>query len=132
MLVLWQALASYVLERKIEVLFGVASFHGTDLRALAAPLSLLHEKYLAPQDIRVRAHPKHYQSMDICPPDQIDRVAAMKAVPQLIKAYLRMGGFVGEGAFVDHAFNTTDVCLVVDMARLNPRTAKVYAQDIAL
>ena len=38
----------------------------------------------------------------------------MAAIPALIKAYLRLGGFVGDGAWIDHAFNTTDVCLVMD------------------
>ena len=45
----------------------------------------------------------------------------MVQVPALIKAYLRLGGFVGEGAFIDHAFNTTDVCLILDTARMNER-----------
>ena len=41
MLHLWAALADYVLAREIDVLFGVASFHGTDVKCLAGPLSLL-------------------------------------------------------------------------------------------
>ena len=39
---LWNGLAEYVLERGIEVLFGAASFHGTDIPALAQPLSYLY------------------------------------------------------------------------------------------
>ncbi len=35
MLHLWNSLAEYVLDRGIEVMFGAASFHGTDVRALA-------------------------------------------------------------------------------------------------
>ena len=31
---------------------------------------------------------------------EIDRPAAMRDTPALIKAYLRLGGFVGEGAFI--------------------------------
>ena len=46
----------------------------------------------------------------------------MRATPALIKSYLRIGGFVGDGAFVDHAFNTTDICLVMDTARMNIRS----------
>ena len=38
---LWNGLAAYVLERGIEILFGAASFHGTDIAALAQPLSYL-------------------------------------------------------------------------------------------
>ena len=58
---LWNALADYVLERDIEVLFGVASFHGTDIAALAQPLSYLHHNHLAPPALRVRALPAHRQ-----------------------------------------------------------------------
>ncbi|MEC7257194.1 MAG: ornithine-acyl-ACP acyltransferase, partial [Pseudomonadota bacterium] len=29
-----------------------------------------------------------------------------------------------EGAYVDHAFNTTDVCLILDTARMNDRSRR--------
>ena len=122
MLHLWQGLAQIVRNRGAEVLFGVASFHGVDVTSLAQPLSLLARDHLAPPELRVRS--VAYQDMALS--DEIDRVAAMKQVPALIKAYLRLGGFVGDGAFVDHAFNTTDVCLVLDVARMNPRQAAIY------
>lgn len=121
---LWQGLADYVLAHEIEVMFGVASFHGTDPQALAAPLSLLHHRHLAPPDLRVRA--RAFQTMDLVPEADLDRRQAMLEVPALIKAYLRLGGFVGEGAFVDHDFNTTDVCLVMDTERMNDRQKALY------
>ncbi|MBK1635637.1 GNAT family N-acetyltransferase [Rhodovulum adriaticum] len=125
---LWNGLADYVLERGIEVLFGVASFHGTDLDALAEPLSYLHHRYLAPEPLRVRVRPEHFQRMDLMEEAGIDRKRAMLAMPHLIKAYLRLGGFVGEGAFVDHAFNTTDVCLVMDTSRMNAAARSRYTR----
>lgn len=123
---LWNGLAQYVSDREIEVLFGVASFHGTNIQDLAQPLSMLHHNHLAPADLRVRAQPEVFQSMDLVPPADLDRRTAMVQVPSLIKAYLRLGGFVGEGAFVDHAFNTTDVCLVLDTTRMNERQRRIY------
>lgn len=125
---LWSALAAYVAAHDIEILFGVASFHGTDADALAAPLSLLHARHLAPADLRVRARAEHFQPMDLLREDQYDRRDAMMRIPSLIKAYLRLGGYVGEGAFVDHAFNTTDVCLVLDTARMNARQSDIYTK----
>jgi putative hemolysin len=125
---LWKALADYVLVRGIEVLFGVASFHGTDVAALAQPLSFLHHLHLAPEALRVRALPVHFQRMDLLPADKVDRRAAVAAMPALIKAYLRLGGFVGEGAFVDLEFNTTDVCLLMDTAQMNARQRDFYAR----
>lgn len=126
---LWSALADYVAERGIEVLFGTASFHGTNIDDLAAPLSLLHHRHLAPCDLRVRALDTAFQRMDLLPEDQLNRPAAMRAVPALIKGYLRLGGVVGEGAFVDHAFNTTDVCLILDTARMSEGQARIYGRS---
>lgn len=123
---LWNGLADYVLERGIEVLFGVASFHGTDVAALAQPLSWLHHHHLAPPEMRVMARPPHRQEMDLIPADRLDRKAAMAATPALIKAYLRLGGFVGDGAFIDHDFNTTDVCLVMDTGQMSARHREFY------
>ena len=125
---LWQGLAEYVSEHEIEILFGVASFHGTDLGSLAAPLTLLHNRHLAPEDLRVTAKPPHARSMNILPAADLDNRAAMLDVPALIKAYLRLGGFVGDGAFVDYGFNTTDVCLVMDTDRMNARQKSIYSK----
>lgn len=127
---LWNALAAFTLENDIEVLFGTASFHGTDVQLLAEPLSLLHHRHLAPQDLRVRALPEHFQSLELCPPAEIDRTSAMLKVPALIKAYLRLGGFIGDGAFVDYSFNTTDVCLILDTSRMNPRQRAIYTRGL--
>lgn len=124
---LWQGLARYVDRHGIEVLFGVASFHGTDPAVLAQPLSLLHHRHRAPEALRVRARPESYQRMDLIAADALDRRRAMPQVPALIKAYLRLGGFVGEGAFVDRQFNTTDVCLVMDTERLHAARRDLYA-----
>ena len=125
---LWSGLAAYVSDHKIDILFGVASFHGTDLARLAAPLSLLYDRHLAPPELRVWAHEDTCQTMNILPQEVLDRRRAVLQIPALIKAYLRLGGFVGEGAYVDHAFNTTDVCLVMDTARMNPRHSGHYTE----
>ncbi len=125
---LWSALAEHIAAQQIEILFGTASFPGTDVHRIAPALSLLHHAHLAPPDLRVRA--RAFQPMDLIPADRIDRRAAMLAVPALIKAYLRLGGVVGDGAYVDHAFNTIDVCLIMDTARLNARQAAIYAKGM--
>lgn len=126
MYLLWNALAEYVDAHGTEVLFGVASFHGTDTAALAAPLGWLHHHHLAPPGLRPVARPEGYQSMDLIPEDKLDRRAALAAMPPLIKAYLRLGGRVGEGAFLDRAFNTTDVFLLMDTAAMSQRHRDFY------
>lgn len=128
MFLMWNALAEYVLDQRIEVLFGVASFHGTDVAALAQPLSYLHHHHLAPGPLRVPARGLQARPMDMIAAGAVDRRAAMAATPALIKAYLRLGGFVGQGAYVDAAFNTTDVCLLMDTARMSERHKSFYVR----
>ena len=125
---LWNGLAQYVSDHKVDIMFGVASFHGTDVKALASPLSLLHHRHLAPDILRVKAHPNGLHRMDLVPEADLNRRKAMVQTPSLIKAYLRLGGVVGEGAFVDHIFNTTDVCLILDTANMNPRQSRIYTR----
>ena len=128
MLLLWNGLAEYVLERDIEVMFGPASFHGTDVQALAQPLAWLHHNHLAPEDLLVRALDEGRAEMNLIPADQLDRKAAMAGMPALIKAYLRLGGVVGDGAFIDRPFNTTDVCLLMDTSRMSAKHKDFYVR----
>jgi len=126
---LWQHLARYVQDTDVGLLFGTASFRGTNVADLAAPLSLLHYRHLAPAALRPRARDEHYQRMDLIPESDLDRRAAVRQIPSLIKAYLRLGGVVGDGAYIDHAFNTTDIFLLVDMATLSARQKAIYAAE---
>ena len=125
---LWKGLSEFVLAEKIEILFGVASFHGTDLNKFAAPLSLLHQRHLAPPELRIEAKAPSAQIMDLIPQENLDRRKAVLEIPALIKAYLRLGGYVGQNAFIDYDFNTTDVCLVLDIERMNGRQKNIYSK----
>jgi putative hemolysin len=126
MFYLWQALAQHVTDQGAEILFGTASFAGTDLCALTAPLSLLGREHLAQAALRPKAIGAGAVPLGASGDFEIDRLAALRAMPALIKAYLRLGGCVGEGAYVDAAFNTVDVCMVLDVPAMNPRQKTIY------
>ncbi|HUZ72840.1 MAG TPA: GNAT family N-acyltransferase [Stellaceae bacterium] len=113
MQLLWRGIAAYVFAHDISIMFGCASLPGTDIDALAVPLSYLHHHHLAPPALRPRALPARYVEMSRLERGTYDAARALAEVPPLIKGYLRLGGFVGEGAVIDHQFNTTDVCIVV-------------------
>jgi len=122
MQLLWRGIASYVQYHDIKIMFGCASLPGTDPEALARPLSYLHYNHLAPAPIRARALPHLYVKTDLLPSGEVDAEAAVAdldaratiaALPPLIKGYLRLGGMIGEGAVIDHEFQTTDVCIIV-------------------
>src|SRR5690606_26140560 len=118
---LWHGLWTYVREHKIDVMLGCASFEGVDPDAHAMALSFLYHHARAPEEWRVRAHDRLFVPMDRLPKEAVDPRAALKAMPPLIKGYLRLGAVVGDGAVIDHQFGTTDVLIVLPVARIDPR-----------
>lgn len=125
---LWTGLGDYVAQHGVSIMFGVASFHGSDPKPLSQALSYLYYNHLAPADLRVRAVPGRYVAMDMLPRAEVDKVEALRQIPALIKAYMRLGGFVGDGAYVDYDFNTVDVCLLMDTARMVQRYRAFYSR----
>ena len=113
MQLLWRGIAAYVFHYGVELMFGCASLPGVDPAALALPLSYLHRHHLAPPALRASALPERHIEMQRLDPAAIDPQRALAELPPLIKGYLRLGAFVGDGAVIDHQFNTTDVCIVV-------------------
>jgi len=136
---LWSGVADYVFAHDVRVMLGCASLPGTDTGALAPALSYLHHRHLAPPELRPRALPALFRRMDLLPPERFaesDAMAALEAravvagLPPLVKGYLRLGGFVGEGAVVDHQFGTTDVCVVVAVDRVTDKYFNHYRRKL--
>lgn len=126
MQLLWRGLAEYALGYDISFFFGCASFHGTDPSRFAQALSYLYYTHLAPEEFRPRTLPDYYVDMRLLKKEEVDVRKALREMPPLIKGYLRVGGFVGDGAFVDKPFNTTDICIVVQTDHLTKRYAHYY------
>lgn len=118
---LWQGIWTYVREHGVDVMLGCASFEGVDPTQHAMALSLLHHHALAPQQWRARAHDDLHIDMNMLPAHQIDQRAALKALPPLIKGYLRLGAYVGDGAVIDPQFGTTDVLIILPVEAINKR-----------
>ena len=129
MQLLWRGIAAYVFHFNIDILFGCGSLPGVDPSQLRMPLSYLHHNHLAPPALRPRALPDRYVEMDGLAPSEIDQRAALRALPPLVKGYLRLGGFVGDGAVVDTEFGTTDVCIVVKTDRITEKYLRHYSRD---
>ena len=129
MQLLWSGIATYVSHYDIAVMFGCASLPGTDPDALAVPLSYLYHHHLAPPALRARALPGRYVDMRRLEPGAIDPARTLAALPPLIKGYLRLGGFVGDGAVIDEQFNTTDVCIVVKTDLVTEKYSRHYERQ---
>ena len=128
MQLLWKAISQYVFHYGIEIMFGCASFPGTDPAQHATTLSYLCHRHLAPPEFRPRAIPSRYVNMDMLPLSGIDERRALASLPPLIKGYLRLGGFVGEGAVIDHQFGTIDVSVIVVTERVSDKYVKHYSR----
>jgi L-ornithine Nalpha-acyltransferase len=129
MQLLWGGIAAYVFHYDIVLMFGCASLPGTDPDALALPLSYLYHRYLAPPPLRPRALADRYVEMCRLKSWEVYSTRAIAALPPLIKGYLRLGGFVGEGAVVDTQFNTTDVCILVKTDLVTEKYSRHYERQ---
>ena len=125
---LWHGIWSYVLAHNIDVMLGCASLEGTDPDRLALPLTFLRRTAKAPPEWDVRALDRRRVEMDRLGPE-IDAKAAIRSLPPLIKGYLRLGAYIGDGAVIDHEFGTTDVLIVLPVDKINPRYVAHYGPD---
>lgn len=131
MQLLWRGIAAYVFRHQIGLMFGCASLPGTNIGALRLPLSYLYHHHLAPPTLRPRAVESRHIEMALMAKDEIDAHKAIAELPPLIKGYLRLGGFVGDGAVIDDQFNTTDVCVIVKTDLVTAKYHKHYERDRA-
>jgi putative hemolysin len=118
---LWYGIHAYILQNRCDVMFGCASLDGTDPRRLALPLSFLHHYAPAPEPWYAQAIPERYVGMNRMSKETIDTKEALRALPPLIKGYLRIGAYIGDGAVVDYEFGTTDVLIVLPVSAIKQR-----------
>jgi putative hemolysin len=129
MQLLWRGIAAYVFHYGVDLMFGCASLAGTDPDALAAELTYLATHHKAPPAIRPRALAARYVEMERCDPAGLDARRALTSLPPLIKGYLRLGGFVGDGAVIDRQFNTTDIAVVVQTDLVTEKYYRHYERE---
>ena len=126
---LWQGNWAYALKHNIGAMFGCASFHGTDPKEYAMALSFLYHNARATGEWQVDARPELAVDMNLMPAEEVSGRRALTALPPLIKGYLRLGAMIGDGAVIDHAFNTTDVLVVLPIASISDRYINYYGAD---
>ena len=118
---LWHGIHAYVLQNRCDVMIGCASFEGTDPSRLAMPLSFLHHYARAPEPWSAHALPERHVEMNRLSKEAVDPKEALRALPPLLKGYLRLGAYIGEGAVIDHEFGTTDVLVVLPLTVIQKR-----------
>ncbi|MCJ9671018.1 MULTISPECIES: GNAT family N-acetyltransferase [unclassified Neorhizobium] len=126
---LWQGNWAYSLKHGMNAMFGCASFPGVSPEEHAVALSFLHHTVSTKGDWAVSARPELYRPMDLMPMEDVNTRRALSLLPPLIKGYLRLGAMVGDGAVIDHAFNTTDVLIVLPIASISDRYITHFGAD---
>ena len=126
---LWHGISGYLAQNRTDVMIGCASLDGTEPKQLAMALSFLHHYARAPEEWRARALPERYVEMNRMSRETIDPKAALRALPPLLKGYLRVGAYIGEGAVVDHEFGTTDVLIILLVTAIKQRYIRHF--DVA-
>jgi L-ornithine Nalpha-acyltransferase len=126
---LWHGVWSYVRQNKFDVMIGCASLEGTDPERLALPLSFLHHFARAPENWRASALAHSKVDMNRMAKDAIDPKTALRELPPLIKGYLRLGAFVGDGAVIDHQFGTTDILIILPVSAISTRYIDHFGAD---
>ncbi len=128
---MWQGLWAYVLENKIDVMFGCASFPGTNPQRWAPSLAWLNENAtISRHDLCSQRSSQSVRLADLTIGDAShDPRRALANLPPLLKGYLRAGAKIGPEAVIDHQFGTIDVLVVLKVADINPRYLAHYGTD---
>jgi putative hemolysin len=122
---LWRGIADYIGQHRISAMFGCASFAGTDPDAHAEALSFLAHNHLAPADRRPIV--RDGVALERLPRGSYEDRRALFQLPPLVKGYLRVGAKFGDGAYIDHAFNTVDVCVLMPVEMIAGRYAARFS-----
>lgn len=119
--VAWGAMARYVEENGVELLFGCSSFQGTEADAYNDAFALLKERHLAPKRWlpRVKA-PRVFRFASRLRLRKPNLKLAQKGMPPLLRTYLVMGGWVSDHAVVDNDLNTLHVFTGLEIRAVPP------------
>ncbi len=127
---LWRGLATYIMNSKAELIFGCASFPSSDHLLFKKSLSYLHHFHSPPKHLKtspVKRLEANFKKID---KNLIDAAEEFRRLPPLIKAYIRVGAWVGSGAIVDKKFDTTDVLIILESKKILAKYAQLSFRNL--
>ena len=127
---LWRGLATYIAKNKVDIVFGCASFPSSNHNLFRNQLSYLRHFHSSPHHLETT--PLNQLKVNFKPIKKklLDSDEEFRKLPPLIKAYIRVGAFVGSGAIVDKEFNTTDVLVILEAKKIQKKYSKLYLKNI--
>ena len=131
---LWMGLNEYIEKNKIDMLFGMVSWVGTNPLDSSEAISYLYYNHLSPSNLRAtvdrnnlpKGIDKNLTKMTILPKDSVNFNVARKKMPSLLKGYLDLNATVGDGVFVDKQFNSHEIFMVLRTSDINPVYKKFF------
>ena len=116
----WAGLAHIVDHHRINLLFGCASFQGTDPRPYHDCFRLLHHNHAAPAAFAPRIKSPDVVEYATLSAGKIDPKRALTSMPALLRTYMLMGGWVSDHAVIDYDMNTLHVFTAVEINKIPP------------
>ena len=123
---MWKKIHEYVIQNKVDALFGTASFLETNVKAIEPELKFLNENFAMPDEIKVKALDMYKVNLSNNTPI-LSKMDIAKKLPTLIKAYLRLNAYIGEGAVLDNHFKTTDVFIFLPFSKIKETYLKKFS-----
>ena len=123
---LWKGIARYLKQHNVGYMFGCASIEGTNAAEFKEALAYLYHNHRVPDTMHVTPHEKLRVEMNALAITEIDGRMARRSLPPLIKGYIRLGCYIGDGAVVDTQFGTTDVFILLPVEKITGRYLKHY------
>ena len=118
LMLIWKFTMQFIEQNDYDVLFGCASFSGTDYHKHAEILSYLYNKHLADPELmpapRAEVKSVRIKGFQVAPQKGKDR----GQVPTLLRGYLKIGARISDHAIIDPIFNTTFVAIYVDTQQM--------------
>ncbi|KAF0677524.1 GNAT family N-acetyltransferase [Profundibacterium mesophilum] len=114
----WGALTRLIETRGAGMLFGCTSFRGADPTLYADAFGLLLARHLGPASWRPEPKAREVVPFTSIAPERPDLKRAARATPALLRAYLAMGGWVGDHAVIDRSLDTVHVFTALEVAAI--------------
>ncbi len=125
--VAWCILAKLINKHRVGFLFGCSSFPGVDASSYHEAFIFLRENHLAPKSLRPEIKSKnifHYSREFSL--RNVNKIAAIKSLPPLLRYYLTLGGWVSDHAVKDLDLNTLHVFTGLKIQSIPLRKKEIF------
>ena len=127
---LWRGLATYIVKNQVDIVFGCASFPSSNHNLFRNQLSYLKHFHSSPQYLKTKPLWNLKVKFRTIDKQLLNSNEEFRKLPPLIKAYIRVGAYVGSGAIADKEFDTTDVLIVLETKKMLKKYSNLYLKNI--